>query len=560
MRRWTGRSVLITITLCLLSFLPVQAQQNLLQNPGFESGYSGRMGHGDFNFPSGWDGWFTDAPHTEAWMNVPPTGYPHNGPFRRSGTNSQSIAKGGGTFTAAALQRVPDIPAGAVVRGSAWVFIENNDGTNAQVRIGVGSNVGTNVYGAITWSGWEKRLNGQQQISIDHIATGGEVTIFIYATQTWPNDPNAVYIDDASLTIVGEGDVPVESEGGEDNTVVEVSPPDPSGVAFVVPQGSEDDGAIIHIVGSGDTLSSISVAYGVSVDEILALNGLSKSSFLQPDQRLIISIPEPTPVEPESQPTEVETEDIIAPVETEDAEATEETVVDTDEAQATIEIAGPIVTGGAEVPTQNATDAPTETPAESPTPSTTPTETPIPDTATPAPTAPVAEADAQDVDPTTLKPGICVGVFEDSNQNGVLEAGDVYLANGLISLNDSNDEELESYLTDGESEPFCFDGLDAGRYSLKGIAPDGYGITTSPILRVNLEDGETVTVRFGAKQGLEVFAIPTVDTRPTEAPSETDRVSDDQNDLMEFSGLIVFGLAGVVLVFGFGASLLMRRR
>lgn len=521
MRRWTGRTFLIILTCCLLSFLPIQAQENLLTNPGFETDYSGRMGRGDFNFAAGWDGWFTDAPHTEAWMNVPPTGYPHSGPFRRSGTNAQSIAKGGGTFTAAAFQRVQNIPEGAVVRGSAWVYIENNDGTNAQVRIGIGSNVGTNVNGAITWSAWEKRLNGLQQISIDHVATGGEVTIFIYATQTWPNDPNAVYIDDASLTIVGEGQAPASGGGdsGSGNNIVVTVAPQSGGVAFVVPQSSGGDSAVKHIVRSGDTLASISVAYGVQVETIRELNGLNATTFLQVGQEIIISTPEPSTVKAtEKAPSSAETEDT--------------------DTEATADVA--------------------ETPAESPTPSNTPTETPIPDTATPAPTAPVTEADAQGIDPTTLESGICLGFFDDSNQNGTLGAGETYLADGIITIVDSNDEKVETYLTDGESEPFCFDELEAGRYTLNGTAPEGYGLTTSPVLRINLEDGDMVMARFGVKQGLEVLAIPTVDTRPTQVPPETD--ASDANNLMDFSGLIVFGLAGVVLVFGFGASLLMRRR
>jgi LysM repeat protein len=315
MRR-TGRSILITLAFCLLTFLPVQAQENMLQNPGFETDYSGRMGRGDFNFPTGWHGWYTDSPHTEHWMNVPPTGYPHNGPFRRSGTNAQSIAKGGGSFTAAAIQRVPNIPAGAVVRGSAWVYLENNEGTNAQVRIGIGSNVVTDVYGDITWSDWEKRLNGQHQISIEHVATGGEVSIFIYATQTWANDPNALYIDDASLTIVGMQDVPTE----EDGEVVVVEPPRPNGVPFVAPQNSGEGGAITHIVGSGDTVASIAVAYGVSIDDILALNGLDKTTFLQLDQQLIITpSSDSTQTESDSQSTEDTSEAVVSPVETEEA-------------------------------------------------------------------------------------------------------------------------------------------------------------------------------------------------------------------------------------------------
>lgn len=559
MWRWTKHSLLMMILTCMLGLYPVQAQQNLLQNPGFESDYSGRMGRGDFNFPAGWDGWWTDAPSTEAWMNVPPTGYPHSGPFRRSGTNSQSIAKGAGTFTAAAIQRVQDIPAGAVVRGSVWVYIENAEGSNAQVRIGVGSNVGTNVYGDISWSGWERRLNGLHQISVEHVATGGEVTIFIYATQTWPNDPNAVYFDDAELVIVGQGDASTDDNSSDDNQDTNTdtqpeAPPQPGGVAFVVPQDSSDDDGIIHTVGSGDTLSSIAVAYGVSVTEILELNGLSRSSFLQLGQELIIATPDPQQAQAEETEAVDDTDD--SDVEVVTTEEVEEVAEETTEPRETIEVSGAII----EEPPSTPTDVPTETPAESPTPSNTPTETPIPDTATPAPPAPVTEADVNAVDPTSIEPGICIGMFEDDNQNGVLDTNEGYLAEGMIVLNDSEGSQAESYLTDGESEPFCIEELASGRYTLNGTAPEDYGLTTSPILRVNLEDGETVTVLFGARQGLEVLAIPTVDIQPTTTPPETGATSDDQSDLTEFSGLIVFGLAGAVLVLGFGASLLMRRR
>ncbi len=541
-RRWTKRHILITLTLCLLSILPVQAQQNLLQNPGFESNYSGRMGRGDFTFPAGWDGWWTDAPRTEAWMNVAPNAFPHSSYFKRSGANAQSISKGGGTFTAAALQQVNDIPAGAIVRGTAWVLIENGDGANAQVRIGIGSNVGTNVYGAITWSGWTKQRNEYQQISIEHTATGGSVTLFIYATQTWPNDPNAVYIDDAELIIVGEGEVPTGGSGGGASVVVP-TPPQPSGVAFVVPQSGKDDGEIKHTVGSGDTLASIAVAYGVPVTELLELNGLNRGSFLQIGQVLTI-----VPADPNTESDDTNDNGVVTTEEASDVVETEDPAIEETE-----ESFGAVITEFTETP------EPTETPAESPTPSDTPTETPIPDTATPAPTAPVTEADAQVADPTLLDPGICVSIFTDDNQNGVLEANEPYLADGIIVLSDSENAEVSTYATDGESEPFCFDELDAGRYTLKGTAPEGYGLTTSPLLRVNLEDGETITVQFGAKQGLEVLAMPTVNPNPpTQAPPETGAATED-NDLADYSGLIVFGLAAAVLVIGMGASLLMRR-
>lgn len=540
-KSWMQFSVIVALLMGVISLLPVEAQSNLLSNPGFESGYSGRMGRGDFNFPEGWGGWFTTAPQTEAWMNQPPNAFPHTSSFKYSGTSSLSISKGSGTFTAATYQEVGDIEAGTVLRGSAFVFIENANGSNAQVRIGIGSNVGSNVNGAITWSGWVTQLNNYQQISVDHVATGGSVTLFIYATQTWPNDPNAVYFDEASLVTVGEGQAP--ASGGNGSADAPVS--QPSGVAFVSPQDTEEDDGIQHTVVSGDTVASIAVAYGVTVDEILALNNLDRGSFLQIGQVLVVAEPS---VQPTATVEVTEEVDVTDDAETSDEpEATEDLTP-----RGTTVQQGAVITEFTETPP----------PAESPTSENTPTETPVPDTATPAPTAPVAEADTQGVDPTELDPGICVAIFEDDNQNGVLEPGEANLADGVIAVMDSDDTEVGTHTTTADPIPFCFDDLDAGRYTLNATAPDGYGLTTSPVLRANLEDGDTVTVRFGAKQGLAVLAIPTVDTsNPTAEPEpETGTVGAEDPDIADFSGLIVFGLAGMVLVIGMGASLLMRRR
>lgn len=527
MQYWIKRSVIFALMLCVLGIIPAQAQANLLANPGFESNYTGR-GRGDFNFPESWGGWYTEAPRSESWMNQPPNAFPHTSYFKYGGASALSISKGGGTFTAATYQEVGDIPAGAIVRGSAYVFIENSSGGNSQVRIGVGSNVGSNPNGAITWSGWMTTLNQYQQISVDHVATGGSVTIFIYATQTWPKDPNAVYIDDASLVIIGEGEAPADSGGDDgDGGSVNVPAPPVSGVGFVSPQDTDEEDGITHTVVAGDTIASIAVAYGVTVDDILNLNSLDRGAFLQIGQVLTIiaSEEEPTPVVP------TETEEVEAPANTEEPDDTDA------EAQSSED---------------------TEDPAESPTPADTPTETAIPDTPTPAPPAPVTEADLQGVDPTDLDPGICVRIFEDNNQNGVLEPNEPNVANGVIVVTDSDDTERETYTTDAESEPFCFDELEAGRYTLTVTPPEGYGLTTAAILHVNLAEGKTISVNIGAKLGLEAPAIPTLDINPTPEP-ETG-TTDADNDLSELSGLIVFGLAGVVLVIGMGASLIMRGR
>ncbi|PID85685.1 MAG: hypothetical protein CSB13_06795 [Chloroflexi bacterium] len=60
-----------------------------------------------------------------------------------------------------------------------------------------------------------------------------------------------------------------------------------------------EEAPLIHVVSSGETLGSISQRYGVTVDEIMAANGLSNANFLNIAQELIIPVgglPEPTAV------------------------------------------------------------------------------------------------------------------------------------------------------------------------------------------------------------------------------------------------------------------------
>ncbi len=55
------------------------------------------------------------------------------------------------------------------------------------------------------------------------------------------------------------------------------------------------DGAIIHTVGYGQSLWSIAIAYGVTVDDIRKLNGLAEGSVdIYAGQKLVIKAPDPT--------------------------------------------------------------------------------------------------------------------------------------------------------------------------------------------------------------------------------------------------------------------------
>lgn len=520
------RTIILALLIGLVGLFPAQAQDNLLSNPSFETNYSGR-GRADFNFPENWGGWYVETPRTESWMNLPPNAYPHTSYFKYGGAAAQSIARGGATFTAGTYQEVFDIPAGAVIRGSAHIFIENAEGNNARVRIGVGSNVGSDPSGAITWSGWLTTLNEYQFISVDHTASGGSVTFFMYATQEFPNDPNAVYIDDASLVILSGGDDEATDTSGETGSVNIPAPqvntlPE---VGYVAPQDTQEDDGVTHTVTSGDTLMSIALAYGVPVDDILQLNGLSQGAYLQIGQVLTIIPPNPTPT--------VTSDGSTISVPTQQPTNTTEDTATT-------------------VP-ENTDDATTVAPVAT---STTSSEPP---TATPIPPAPVTEADTQVIDPLRSDASICVRVFEDNNQNGVLEPNELNVAGGVIALTDDANNDIANHITDG-AEPFCFDNLAGGRYTLITLAPERYGLTTSSVLRVNIENGESIAVNIGAMQGLDVPIIPTVDTTSLTPEPETVVQDDGGNMLADYSGLIVLGLAGMVLVIGMGAAFLMRGR
>ena len=63
----------------------------------------------------------------------------------------------------------------------------------------------------------------------------------------------------------------------------------PTPFGMIVPQAPDADGRIVHQVGAYQALFTIADAYHVSVDRILALNGLQVDSPLQIGQKLLIS-------------------------------------------------------------------------------------------------------------------------------------------------------------------------------------------------------------------------------------------------------------------------------
>ncbi|MBI5671038.1 MAG: SH3 domain-containing protein [Chloroflexi bacterium] len=206
-----------TITLLLLlallvAALPAAAQaDNLLKDPSFEGENYSQIGvdpadpFTTYNAPWFWWGGFAvggDAP----WKNVYPSGFPHTGPVKRSGNRSYNMARGGGTFTAWLLQQVSVQP-NSDVQGGAWAYIQNNV-AGAVTRVGIDPTGGTDPNSpAVVWSPFAGGLYQWNLMQVTARAgASGVVTLFLYATQSQPSDPNGVFWDDAYLVgIPGAG-------------------------------------------------------------------------------------------------------------------------------------------------------------------------------------------------------------------------------------------------------------------------------------------------------------------------------------------------------------------
>jgi LysM repeat protein len=517
--------IVIMVLFALSWSSAANAQTNLLRDPGFEGDQYKNVAidpadsNTRFNVPVDWEGWFTLAPHSADWMNIYPNGFPQIGWPRRGGNRAINISRGQATFTVALYQRVT-VTNGSNVQGGAFVYSENPAGT---ARAGIDPNGGTNPYDTdIVWGNWVNGPNSNFfETTVSATATGDAVTLFLFATQSQPSDPNGVYWDDAYLTVGGSGGS-VSTPGGTPISGVPVVPTTapPAVAGFVQPQPPQADGSIVHTVQPGDTLAAIAFAYGVPLDQLQTQNNISNPRILTVGQQIIIQ-----PATDEGGSNNTTSDD-------EDPPASDDT--------------------------DNSGDTGNEASQDEPT--ARPTNPPVLSSPTPAATAPVRQVAEGGVDPLATDSSVCVVLFEDSDQNRLQEEGEDLLADGEITLT-SDGQILEEETTDDNETP-CFDGLAAGDYVVAASAPGGYGLTTTDQLRVTLLAGETLYVAFGAAEGIEIAAAPTADSQTVtqsedNTPPVVETTTDDSalNLIVDNSGLIVFGLAGLVMVVGLGVTI-----
>ncbi len=460
-----------------------QAQdQNLLTNPSFEGPYGPYVPpapHPDCPLgtcataqtAAGWTPWW----QTVAYLDPAIYGNPEYKPAEakdfavrvRSGERAQQYFNFGRTSTAGVYQQVT-VPANSLVSFSVWgqAWSTGRDWSGP--------------YSDVTYSAEPTLVN--MRVGID--PTGGVDPFspnIVWSGTAHPYDQYALFTVEAratgSVVTVFTYSSPSEPRKHndiywDDASLVVVgagfAPPPvaapagetgdvvaPVAVALGVPPTATPDaeGVIYSTVGPGDSLWSVAAKAGITLQQILEYNNLPESAVVQEGQLLV---------------------------------------------------------------TGYGTPAATETPEPTPTP--TPAEVAAAGGNT-DPTSGVAEAGAATptLEATVAQGGdICLTAYVDSNQNGVRDSGEALLAAVAFTISDGQ-AVVSNYITDGQSEPYCIRGLDAGNYRITRSRLAQETLTTAGEVAASLNDGSALNLEFGSVMG----AAPADEA----AAAETDAVA-----------------------------------
>lgn len=319
--------LIILVVLPVLAGPPAQEQvsANLLVDGDFEAPptWPQQDGIGEVQVAPGWRAYYLDAPpqSVEAPSNC--SEHPHlydcfwmrpefrdNTSFANrihSGERSQKYFSYGRMHEAGLMQLVRGIPPGARVRFSIWTqawMCANpdqcgKDGAHSDapsdmhLRVGIDPLGGTDAFTpTVVWSAEKPAWDTWVQFQVETTAISDTVTVFTHSRADWPwaRLNNDVYLDDASLVIVGAYTTPTATLTltGTQNTAT----PAPSATSF-------PEGAITYTVQMGDTLFDIALQRGVQVTDLLELNGIMTSTELYLGHPLVVQMvtltPTPTP-------------------------------------------------------------------------------------------------------------------------------------------------------------------------------------------------------------------------------------------------------------------------
>ncbi len=307
---------------------------NLLVNPGFESPFVKQCCHTEPEFfpntpidevqvAAGWLGWWLvpnqdpqhpgscETPDCQLAWHRPEWREANCGSVCanrvRSGSNAQKYFTFFSTHEAGMYQQVGGIAPGQRLRFSiymqGWSTHSDYGPSSGQqsmgMRIGIDPTGGSNPYsGNIQWTTVNDTYDAWGFYAIEAVAQNSTVTVFTRSLPVYGLQHNDIYLDDASLVVVGTGPAPT---GG--NPVPTVAAP-PQGPGFR------------YVVVSGDNYYRIARKFGVTPSAILRANPTATPNLLRVGQVLIIpgvqSGPVPTPAATVAPPGDTFTYVVVA--------------------------------------------------------------------------------------------------------------------------------------------------------------------------------------------------------------------------------------------------------
>lgn len=283
---------------------PLLQAANRVVNPGFEQPYNNGVANG-------WAPWHQDTGKTTCdtrYLVLPKWFVELNPSVILEGGSSQGVGNQFDTWRGGVFQTVSGLTPGATYRFtfSARLFASNsNFGTAPSDGIGL-VRAGIDPNGSGLWSDadvkWSSAIapNGAwQSVSVEVVATADKVSVYAETDYGGANNCRAhldSWVDRAELVEVSPAGSPPPAPG---NTPVPAPNPAPVVIVTLGPTPTPDaEGVIYMAVPPGGSMWTVASLAGITLDELLEYNNLTRTDFVQAGQLLIVGYGEPETGEP----------------------------------------------------------------------------------------------------------------------------------------------------------------------------------------------------------------------------------------------------------------------